>query len=107
MTYKIEILEKLARTVEINADSHSAALQDAIGFYKDEEIILDSSDHTTTDFDISEDDEEFQKMLNDEEFSDFILKSADKMIVNLSKQEMAKLAFGSLLNAKEAFENSQ
>ena len=104
-TYKVKISEKLSRIVEVTSNSFDEAVQDTIELYNEEEIILDSSDYVTTDFDISENDNDLVKLFEDDKFSDFILINAEKIISNLSKEELAKLAFGSLLNAKEEFQN--
>lgn len=48
--YKIEIQEILSKIVDIEADSIEEALQIAESKYKEEKIILDSSNYVDTDF---------------------------------------------------------
>ena len=52
--FKVEITEKLQKTITIIASSEEAALEEAHSLYHDEEIVLDSSNHTGTDFEIIE-----------------------------------------------------
>ncbi|MDD3922550.1 MAG: DpnD/PcfM family protein [Endomicrobiaceae bacterium] len=49
-TFKIEIQETLSKIVDIEADSIEEALQIAESKYKEEKIILDSSNYVDTDF---------------------------------------------------------
>lgn len=56
--FKVEITEYLQKTITIIASSEEAALEEAESLYKDEEIVLDSSNHTGTDFEIVENEED-------------------------------------------------
>ena len=47
-TFEIKIIETLSRSLEINAQSEDEALYIANQMYKDEDVILDSDDHSET-----------------------------------------------------------
>ena len=55
--YKIEIIETLSRTVEIEADSETDAVVKLSEAYHEEELILNSSDHIGTEFKVVNKDE--------------------------------------------------
>ncbi|GIV27270.1 MAG: hypothetical protein KatS3mg027_1084 [Bacteroidia bacterium] len=48
-TFKIEIKEVLSRIIEIKANSLDEAITKTREMYRNEEIILDSSDYVSTD----------------------------------------------------------
>ena len=50
--YIIEITETLQKQIEIEANSKEDALKLAKNKYRNEEIILDSENYVTTDFDV-------------------------------------------------------
>ena len=52
-TFKIEIIETLSRTIEIEANSQEEAIDKLCTSYTEEKIILDSSDHIGTEFHVS------------------------------------------------------
>jgi len=47
-TFKIEVQEFLARTVEIEADSIAEAISQVKEMYRKEEIVLDADDYVRT-----------------------------------------------------------
>ena len=55
--FKVEITETLQKTITIIAENEQAALEEARSLYLDEEIVLDSSNHIETDFEIIESEE--------------------------------------------------
>ena len=99
-TFEIEIKETLSKVIEVKSNSLEEALVKAKESYDSEKIILDYSDHINTEIDIAN----LSDIENDTDFGNFVLKNAEKMIVNLSQEELVRLAFGSLLNAKEEYE---
>ena len=101
-TYKIEVKETLSRVVKIKSDSIETALVKAMKRYNNEEIVLDYNDYITTDFDILE----FENIENSPVFSDFVLRKAENMISNLTLEELAIIAFGSLNEAIARFESN-
>lgn len=54
MKIKVEITEILQRTVEVDAADINDAVEKVEELYKNEDIILDSSDYITTDFKVIE-----------------------------------------------------
>ncbi len=58
-TFKIEIQEFLSRIVEVEANSIDEAISKVREMYKNEEIVLDSEDYTTTEI------EEYKDEMND------------------------------------------
>lgn len=49
-TFKIEVIETLSRTIEIEANSMDEAYSKVQEMYRDEEIVLDSDDYIDTEF---------------------------------------------------------
>lgn len=96
---KIEIKETLSRIIEIESNSVEEAISRVEDLYKKEEIVLDADDHKSTDFDILS----FDTTIVDEEFANFVLNNAEKMLVNLSIEELAKIGFGNSLTAIEEY----
>jgi len=52
LKYQVEITETLQRTVTVDADDESSAVTVAKQLYRAEEIVLDSSNHIDTEFEI-------------------------------------------------------
>jgi hypothetical protein len=50
--YKVEVFESLAKVIDIKADNPEAALETIKEMYKNEEIVLDSSDFASVDFNL-------------------------------------------------------
>lgn len=48
--FKIEVIETLSYIVEVEAESYDIALSKVKSKYKEEEIILDSSNYVNTEF---------------------------------------------------------
>ena len=69
--------------------------------HKSEEIVLDYSDHNTTDIDISN----LESFSDNTEFLNFVLYNAEKTLKNLSTEELAKIGFGNLSDAIKEFSN--
>lgn len=97
--YKIEIKETLVREVIIDASSIDEALNIASRLYNNEQLVLDYNDHKTTDIDICN----LNLFIEDTNFVSFISSSAEKSLVNLSTEELAKLGFGNLNEAIKEF----
>lgn len=53
--YSVEIIETLSKTIEIEADSEAEANVILSQRYHDEDIILDSSNHISTEFKVLKD----------------------------------------------------
>lgn len=97
--YNIEIKETLIREVSIDASSLDDAMISAELLYKNEEIVLDYTDHTATDIDISN----LHPFSDNSDFLYFVLSKAEKSLVNLSTEELAKIGFGNLSDAIKEF----
>lgn len=54
MNYKVEIRETLSRIIDIEADNEEGAIKKAREQYKNQKIILDSSDYIDTEINIYE-----------------------------------------------------
>ena len=99
-TYSIEISEILKRVIKINADSIKNALIIANEKYSKEEIVLSENDFETFSIDVVEEHLIEQNL----DFSNFVLKNAEDMIVNLSIEELAKIGFGDYFEAIKQFD---
>ena len=49
-TFEIEIKETLSRIIEVKAETENEAFTKVKQMYKDEEIVLDSSDYVDTEY---------------------------------------------------------
>lgn len=97
--YNIEIRETLIKEVTIKASSIYEAVASVERLYSNEEVVLDYSDLTSTDIDISN----FDSVSNNTDFLNFVLQKAEKSLVNLSSEELAKIGFGNLSDAIEEY----
>lgn len=52
MKYRIEIIEILSRTIEMEADSEDAAVEKVRQMYRSCDIILDASDYVETEISV-------------------------------------------------------
>jgi len=97
--YNIELKEILVKEFEIEAKSIDDAICIVEKLYKNEEIVLDYSDHNTTNIDVRN----LEPFSNNSDFLSFVLFKAEKEIQNLSAEELAKIGFGNLSNAIKEF----
>lgn len=97
--FNIEIKETLRTEILINAFSMEEALKSAEALYNKEEIVLDYNHHNSTDIDISS----LETFSNDSGFLNFILQKAEKSLVDLPAEELARIGFGNLSNAIEEY----
>ncbi len=99
-TYEIKIIETSSRTVNIDANSLTEAMDIANYLYKREEIVLDNSDHMYTDIDyVCESNES-----DNPELRTFIINKLNESIAIFTVEDLAKLSFGSVANAIIEFE---
>ncbi len=101
--YKIEIEEKLIKILDIETNTAEEAIQQAKALYKNEDVVLSYENYNTTSFDISNEDKSFQTINTDDYFYKFLIEKSHENLVNMSKEELAKLSCGSLKNAIEEF----
>lgn len=52
MVYKIEIIETLSKTVEIEVEDYTEAKNEVERMYNDEEVVLTADNHTNTEFEL-------------------------------------------------------
>ena len=97
--FNIEITEILQKNISIKAKDFSQALELISRKYKDEEIVLSSEDYISTDISMSNDNEEVRELINNGEFNDFLEKNLKEAILNSTKEELIKFAFGDFENA--------
>ncbi len=102
-TFCIRITETLEREVKVKASTLEEAMEKAELSYDDEIIVLDSSDYVDTNFDISNIDD----LEQNNAFSEFLVTSAKDKLHRLSNEDLSRLVFGSLIDAKTAFLESQ
>ena len=92
-TFKVEIKETLKRVVEVEAEDFLDASAKVNEMYDNEEEVLDYEDLYSTDINLGEVIDATMYMVDN---SDAILKAAENMFGEMSLQELAILAFGSL-----------
>ena len=97
--FNIEITEILQKNISIKAKDFSQALELISRKYKEEEIVLSSEDYISTDISMCNDNEEVRELINDDEFNDFLEKNLKEAILNSTKEELMKYAFGDFQNA--------
>lgn len=97
--FEIEIRETLSKVIKVEADSLESALLKVKEKYKEEEFVLDYQNHIDTSIDIAT----LRLLENNIEFSNFVLRNAEKMITHLSLEELAKIGFGDSISAIEKF----
>lgn len=102
-TFEIEITETLQRIIEIEAKSEDEAYQTVLKKYKNEEIILDDSDFINKEINSYLYSEKHDELYNNQEFKNFVLREAEKTLTHMSIEELTKLAFGDISNAKNIF----
>lgn len=103
-TFEIEITETLQRVVEVEANSENEAYNLVIQQYKNEEIILDNSDLVSKEINHYLFSESGNKLYENNKFKEFVLKNAESILNHMSIEELTKLAFGDIVNAKNEFE---
>lgn len=96
---KIEVKEILSRVIEVESETITDAMEAVQKLYKEEEIVLDSEDFAENSFDIKD----LNELEGNQRFHNYVLSNAEKMISHLSVEELAKIAFGDLISAKEKF----
>ena len=106
-TFKIEIIETLARTVKVKADSVDAAITKAQKLYRDEKIVLDENDYIDTTVELFDDNVlryNKQRLVNDilayflenekKNYEEYENKPKDHIYLTLAKlKESNKVAF--------------
>lgn len=103
-TFEIEIKETLQRVIEVEAESEEEACKIVSDKYNNEEIILDDSDFVDKEISSYLYSEKYLYLFKNYDFKKFILKESKIILNSLSIEELTKLAFGDIINAKEKFE---
>ena len=102
-TFSVEITETLQKIENIDANDYTEAVDKIIDLYKNENIILSSEDYITTDINLYFDEEAIQ-MLDNTKFNEFLDKNVKSAVLNSSKEELIKFAFGNIENAINSFD---
>ena len=98
-TFKIEVKETLSKLIEVEANSVDEAIALVENLYNSEKIVLSANEHQCTDIDLSN----LEIMGNNVEFSNFVLRKVEKMMSNLSIEELSKIGFGNYSQAFDQF----
>jgi hypothetical protein len=103
--FEIEITETLQTVQCINANNYEEAYNIVRTKYKNEEIVLTSKEYVDTEitpylFSIN-----YSKMIDNFEFKSYILKNAEKILLEMSTEELIKLSFGDIENAITHYKN--
>ncbi|MCX6121474.1 MAG: DpnD/PcfM family protein [Ignavibacteriales bacterium] len=102
-TYNVEVREVLKRSINVNAKSIEEAVDLVSRRYKNEEIVLDYSDHIETSIDVPL----LHLDVDVAAFSSFIRLQLAKEVNELPIEELAKIVFGDLTSAKEYYETDK
>jgi hypothetical protein len=105
-TFEIEITETLQIINEVQANNYDEAFEIINNKYKNEEIILTSNDYIETEIKPLLNSVHYSTQIENSEFKDFILKSSEKMLAEMSTEELIKLSFGDIENAIHNFKKS-
>jgi|SRR5690606_12819700 len=105
--FQLEITETLQRIVEVKAKSEDEALKIVSEKYKNEQIVLDSSDFLNKEINFYLYSKNYEKLYENEKFKYFVLKEAESIITHMSIEELTKLAFGDISFAKKEFDKKK
>lgn len=105
-TFEIEITETLQVIKEVKANNYDEAYSIINGKYKNEEIVLTSDEYIDTLIEPYLYSTSYAKEIDNIQFKNYILKTAEKMILEMSTEELIKLSFGNIENAIKNFKNS-
>lgn len=104
--FEIEITETLQLVQEVKANNYDEAHQIISDKYKNEEIVLTSDEYTDTEISPYLYSTSYAVQIENIEFKNYILKNAEKALLNLSTEELIKLSFGDIENAINSFKKS-
>ena len=104
--FEIEITETLQVIQEVKANSYDEAFKIIRDRYKNEEIILTAEDHVETEIQPFLYSDSYSKFLNNPLFKEYILQNAEKILLNMSIEELVELSFGDIESAIYSFKNS-
>lgn len=104
MGYKIAIEETLRRVVEVEAESLALAVCMAEDEYNREEHVLTDNDFINVDITLAPEDKRAQEYLNKSTFRSFVERCFSNGSADISLEDKARLAFGSLDNAIHDFD---
>ncbi len=106
-TFEIEITETLQRVVKVKANSENEAYSIVKQQYINEEIVLDDSDLLNNEINHYLYSKNQDYLYENEDFKNFVLKNSESMITHMSIEELTKLAFGDIENAKNEYYKQQ
>ncbi len=106
-TFEIEITETLQSVQKVKANNYDEAHQIISDKYKNEEIVLTSDEYIDTEISPYLYSRSYALQIENAEFKNFILKKAEKALLNMSIEELIKLSFGDIESAINGFKRSQ
>jgi len=104
-TFEIEITETLQVIQEIKANSYDEASQIINDKYKNEEIILTSDEYVDTEISPYLYSKNYSVEVDNIEFKNYVLRNAEKVLLDMSTEELIKLSFGDIESAINSFNN--
>jgi len=105
-TFEIEITETLQVVKEVEANNYDEAYRVINDKYKNEEIVLASDEYVDTEISPYIYSTSYATEIENIKFKNFILKNAEKMLLEMSTEELIKLSFGDVENAINSFKKS-
>jgi hypothetical protein len=105
-TFEIEITETLQIVQKVEANNYDEAFEIINKKYKNEEIILTSEEYIQTDIKPFISSKNYSSNVENESFKNFILKKSEKVLSEMSIEELIILSFGDIENAIHNFKNS-
>lgn len=104
-TFEIEITETLQVIKEIKANNYDEASQIINDKYRNEEIILTSDEYVDTEISPYLYSKSYTKEIQNIEFKNYVLRNAEKILKDMSIEELIKLSFGDIERAIYSFNN--
>ena len=104
--FEIEITETLQVIQKVKANDYNEAYEIIDDKYKNEEIVLTSDEYVDTEISPYLYSTSYAVEIENVEFKNYIFKNAEKMLLEMSTEELIKLSFGDVENAINSFKNS-
>jgi len=105
-SFEIEITETLQVIQKVKANSYDEAYKIIDDKYKNEEIVLTSDEYVDTEISPYLYSTSYAVVIENIQFKNYVLKNAEKMLLEMSTEELIKLSFGDIENAINSFKNS-
>ncbi|MEE9431502.1 MAG: DpnD/PcfM family protein [Melioribacteraceae bacterium] len=105
-TFEIEITETLQTVQKVKANNYEEAYSTVNNKYKNEEIILGAEEYADTEITPYLYSEGYKNTIENPQFKNYILQNAEKILLEMSTEELIKLSFGDIENAINSFKNT-